>query len=81
MKDSVVHPPQTGLYKNDSYVLQLEPVVPFHLSDNWTLITRTIIPVIQFPDLEPGVPGTTGLGDINVSLFLSPAKAGQSSGA
>ena len=28
------------------------------------------------PDLAPGVNGTTGLGDVQESLFLSPAKAG-----
>src|SRR5450432_2966082 len=68
--------PQTGINKQDSYVLQMKPVVPFKLSDEWTLITRTIIPVIQAPDLAPGVDGTTGVGDVQLSLFLSPAKAG-----
>jgi len=68
--------PQTGVNKEDSYVLQMKPVVPFSLSKDWNLITRTIIPIIQVPDLAPGVNGTTGLGDVNVSLFLSPAKAG-----
>jgi hypothetical protein len=68
--------PQTGVNKEDSYVLQMKPVVPFSLSKDWNLITRTIIPIIQVPDLAPGVNGTTGLGDVNVSLFLSPAKVG-----
>jgi hypothetical protein len=68
--------PQTGANKLDSYVLQLKPVIPLHLSDDWNLITRTIIPIIQEPDLAPGVSGATGLGDIQESLFLSPTKAG-----
>ena len=68
--------PQTGANNEDSYVLQMKPVVPFSLSKDWNLITRTIIPIIQVPDLAPGVNGTTGLGDVNVSLFLSPAKVG-----
>ena len=68
--------PQTGVNKEDSYVLQMKPVVPFSLSKDWNLITRTIIPIIQVPDLAPGVNATTGLGDVNVSLFLSPAKVG-----
>jgi hypothetical protein len=68
--------PQTGIDKNDSYVMELKPVIPFRLSDGWTVITRTIIPVIQVPDLAPGIAGMTGLGDVNASLFLSPAKAG-----
>jgi hypothetical protein len=68
--------PQTGIKKEDSYVLELKPVIPVRLSNDWTLITRTIIPVIQVPDLAPGVDGTSGVGDVQLSLFLSPAKAG-----
>ncbi len=68
--------PQTGVNKDDSYVLQMKPVVPITLSNDWILISRTIIPVIQVPDLAPGVNGTTGLGDVQESLFLSPKKAG-----
>jgi hypothetical protein len=67
--------PETGYKKEDSYVLQIKPVMPFSLSDDWTLITRTIIPIIQVPDLAPGVRGVSGLGDIEESLFLSPSKA------
>jgi hypothetical protein len=52
--------PQTGIKKDDSYVLELKPVIPVRLSKDWTLITRTIIPVIQVPDLAPGVDGTSG---------------------
>jgi hypothetical protein len=68
--------PQTGINKENSYVLQFKPVVPFRVSRDWDLITRTILPVIQVPDLAPGLNGQTGLGDMNLSLFFSPAKAG-----
>ena len=67
---------ETGVHKEDSYVLQVKPVVPFHVSDDWTVITRTIVPMIQLPAPAPGVDGATGLGDIQESLFLSPAKVG-----
>jgi len=66
--------PHTGIKKEDGYVMQFKPVVPFKLSDDWNLITRTVVPVIQVPDLAPGVNGTTGLGDVQTSLFFSPAK-------
>src|SRR6202162_5399627 len=69
--------PQTGIKKDDSYVLEMKPVIPFRLSKDWTLITRTVIPIIQVPDLAPGVNGTSGLGDVQESLFLSPTKAGR----
>ena len=68
--------PQTGPNKEDSYVLQMKPVVPFSLSKDWNLITRTIIPVIQTPEPASGINGASGLGDISLSLFLSPAKVG-----
>ena len=69
--------PNTGPNKEDSYVLQMKPVVPVSLSRDWNLITRTIIPVIQTPDPAPGVNGASGLGDISLSLFLSPVKVGR----
>jgi hypothetical protein len=68
--------PRTGINKEDSYVMEMKPVVPLTLSTDWNLITRTIIPVIQVPDLAPGVDGTSGIGDVQTSLFLSPAKTG-----
>jgi hypothetical protein len=69
--------PHTGIDKEDSYVLEMKPVVPIKLSNDWNLITRTIIPIIQVPDLSPTVNGTSGLGDVQLSLFLSPAKVGK----
>ena len=58
-------------------VLNIQPVVPFNLSENWNLITRTIAPVIYQPELVPGAGDEFGLGDINATLFLSPAKPGK----
>lgn len=68
--------PQTGINKDNEYVLEIKPVVPIPLSKDWNLITRTIIPVIQTPDLTAEIKGTSGLGDIQESLFFSPTKAG-----
>jgi hypothetical protein len=69
--------PHTGIDKEDSYVLEMKPVVPFRLSNDWNLIARTIIPIIQAPDLSPTIHGTSGLGDVQTSLFFSPAKVGK----
>ena len=52
------------------YVLNVQPVIPSHITRDWNLITRTIIPVIN----QPWPESRFGLGDINISLFLSPAK-------
>lgn len=67
-----------GVGPNDDlqYILYVQPVVPFRLSEDWNLITRTIIPLIDQPELGPGVGDVFGLGDIQLSLFLSPAKSG-----
>ena len=58
-------------------VLNIQPVIPISLSEEWNLITRTIAPVIYQPEMVPGYGSEFGLGDINMTLFLSPAKAGK----
>ena len=58
-------------------VLNIQPVIPLKLSENWNLITRTIAPVIYQPEMVPGTGSEFGLGDINTTLFLSPAKPGK----
>lgn len=55
------------------WVLNVQPVIPFHLTPHWNLITRWITPIINQPALAPGVDSAFGLGDINPSFFLSPA--------
>jgi len=56
-------------------VLNIQPVIPLHLTEDWNLITRTIMPIIKQPDLRTTSDDTWGLGDINTSLFFSPAKS------
>ena len=53
----------------------IQPVLPIGLSKNWNLITRTILPVISQP--APGTDRTNGLGDVNLTGFLSPKKPGK----
>jgi hypothetical protein len=57
------------------WVMNVQPVIPIHLTEDWNLITRTIVPIINQPSLAPGMDSAFGMGDINPSLFLSPAKA------
>jgi hypothetical protein len=51
--------------------LNIQPVIPFALNEDWNLITRTIIPVLAFEESLPGF-DSFGLGDVNATLFLSP---------
>jgi len=52
----------------------IQPVIPFHLNEEWNLISRTIMPVIYQDDIFTGEGSQFGLGDINLSLFFSPKK-------
>jgi hypothetical protein len=58
------------------YVGNLQPVIPINATKNWNVITRTIVPVIYQPELAPGFGDTWGLGDIQFTAFLSPARPG-----
>ncbi|MDN5940249.1 MAG: hypothetical protein L0H94_00075 [Nitrospira sp.] len=53
-------------------VLNVQPVIPINLNSEWNLITRTIMPIIKQPTLATTNDDTWGLGDVNVSAFLSP---------
>jgi hypothetical protein len=66
-----------GPYNKTQEVLNIQPVIPIHLTDDWNLITRWIAPVIYQPQLSPGTSGEFGLGNITPSLFLSPANPGK----
>ncbi len=55
-------------------ILNIQPVLPFSLSKDWNLITRTILPVVSQPNVLTGGEGrTNGLGDTTVTGFFSPS--------
>jgi hypothetical protein len=54
------------------YYVNVQPVIPFSLTTDWNLITRTILPVIYAESPLPGGDNTAGLGDIVQSFFFSP---------
>jgi len=61
---------------DDGWKLQtnVQPVIPFDLTGEWNLISRTILPVVYQEDILPGAGSQFGLGDTSVSLFFSPKK-------
>ena len=63
-------------HNHQIYFVNIQPVIPINLTDNWNLIARIITPVINLPSLAPGIGSAAGLGDINPTFFLSPAKSG-----
>ena len=58
-------------------ILNIQPVIPISVNDEWNVITRKILPVIWNPSLGPNDPSTTGIGDTTFTAFLSPANPGK----
>jgi hypothetical protein len=54
------------------YLVNVQPVVPFSIGEDWNLITRTIMPMIHAESSLPGGGDVGGLGDIVQSYFFSP---------
>jgi hypothetical protein len=54
------------------WLLNIQPVVPFDLNDEWNIISRTIVPVVRQEDVFPGAGRQSGIGDIVQSVFFSP---------
>ena len=52
--------------------LNIQPVIPFSISDDWNVITRTIVPLIDQNDVPVAGIDESGLGDITASQFFSP---------
>lgn len=65
-----------GPEKRTQNILNIQPVVPISINDDWNIITRTILPVISQPALGPDDGSVSGVGDLQFNAFLSPAKPG-----
>jgi hypothetical protein len=70
-----------GPYNGTQNVLNIQPVIPVQLTSYWNLINRIILPVVWQPYTGSNPAnaslGTFGLGDLNPTLFLSPANPGK----
>jgi hypothetical protein len=55
------------------YKLNLQPIYPISLNQDWLLISRTILPIVYQENLS-GTSSQTGLSDTVQSFFLSPVK-------
>ncbi|WP_140667698.1 transporter [Pseudomonas arsenicoxydans] len=56
----------------DVNVTNIQPVIPIHLDAQTNIISRTIVPIINFDSPAPGVNGQSGIGDVLQSFFYSP---------
>jgi hypothetical protein len=54
-------------------VHNIQPVLPFSLSEDWNVLSRTVLPIIDQDDVVPGE-RESGIGDTLQSFFFSPVK-------
>jgi hypothetical protein len=66
--DKDIGPQEEG----SKWVINIQPVIPFSMNENWNIITRTIMPLIDQEDIPVPGQGESGLGDIVASQFFSP---------
>ena len=56
-------------------ILNIQPVVPFKIGDGWNVITRTVLPLIWQPSMQPARSVPFGTGPTQFSAFFSPNAA------
>ena len=59
------------------FKMNLQPIIPITLNEDWLLISRTILPYVYQEDIF-GTSSQSGLADTVQSFFLSPAKPTES---
>ena len=50
--------------------INIQPVIPISLNEDWNLISRTILPIIDQNDVPLDGMGESGIGDVLQSLFF-----------
>ncbi len=63
-----------GFDPNDGsrVLVNIQPVIPMSISEDWNLISRVILPVISQSDIFGPSGNQFGLGDVTLSAFFSP---------
>jgi hypothetical protein len=66
-----------GPYNRTGDIFNIQPVIPVKLSEKVMLINRIIQPLVWQPYAQQTTGGQVGFGDMNPTLFLSPAHPGK----
>jgi hypothetical protein len=66
--DSDIGPAKDGT----KTLINIQPVIPFTLNEEWNLISRTILPLVDQKNVTPTAGSQSGVGDIVQSVFFSP---------
>ncbi|HRZ09242.1 MAG TPA: hypothetical protein P5319_05050 [Gemmatimonadales bacterium] len=62
-----------GLGEETQQIINLQPVLPLAITDDWLLISRTIVPMVNLPG--PGGERIKGIADIQQQIYLTPKHA------
>lgn len=54
--------------------INVQPVIPLSLNDDWNVISRTILPIVDQNNVAGPSGNQSGMGDILQSVFFSPKK-------
>ena len=65
-----------GAYNGSKYTINIQPVIPFKLTENLNLITRYILPVVDQRDITGENTHQFGLSDATVTAFFAPKTKG-----
>ncbi len=64
-----------GLEDGTFFNVNFQPVIPFKLTEHWSAISRTILPINSLPGADGQQ--VSGMGDIQEQLFITPARPGK----
>jgi hypothetical protein len=64
----------TGIGSADAnkYTVNVQPVIPISLNEDWNIISRTIVPIVYAESPAAGISSDFGLGDTIQSFFFTP---------
>ncbi|MFD2890733.1 neuromedin U [Flavobacterium chuncheonense] len=62
----------TDFGDDNTNTLNIQPVLPFKISESWNLVTRTIVPIMSAPTIHDN--NVTGIGNITLSALFTPSK-------
>ncbi len=68
------HDRDIGPSDGDRTTLNIQPVIPISLTEDWNLISRTIVPIIDQHDVPTDGDDEFGIGDVLQSFFFSPVE-------
>lgn len=62
-----------GLGEETQQIINIQPVLPLAITDDWLLISRTIVPMVNLPG--PGGERIKGIADVQEQIYLTPKSA------